>query len=64
MEVQNGSKMNRFSYLVSQDSVSEETILRTYRSKIVDLINIANKELDSINSKKRLRMTIDHLSCK
>jgi hypothetical protein len=62
MEIQNGSKLNRFNFLVSKGSVSEETILRTYRSKIVDLINIANKELDSINSKKRLRMTIDHLS--
>jgi hypothetical protein len=64
MEVQNGSRMNRFSYLVSKGSVSEETIIRTYQSKIIDLINMANKELDSINSKKRLRMTIDHLSPK
>ena len=64
MEVKNGSKMNRFSYLVSRGSVSQETIMRTYGSKITDLINMANKELDSINSKKRLRMTIDHLSPK
>ena len=39
-----------------------EAVPEAERSSRVDLINIANKELDSINSKKRLRMTIDHLS--
>ena len=64
MELESGTKLNRFCHLVSKGSISEENILRTYRLKIVDLINIANKELDSINSKKRLRMTIDHVSPK
>ena len=62
MELESGTKLNRFCHLVSKGSISEENILRTYRLKIVDLINVANKELADIDSKTRLRLTLDHLS--